>query len=70
MDSRLRALGANIRKIREDSGVSQELLANSSGIERSHMGKIERGTMNLTVNTLFKIADTLGVSVVDVLYGV
>ncbi len=61
MDSRLALLGANIREIRTVKGISQEDLANSSGVERSHMGKIERGEMNVTVNTLLKLSDSLEV---------
>ena len=38
-----RAFGAVIREIRTELGVSQEELGHKAQIERSHMGKIERG---------------------------
>jgi len=38
-----RAFGAVIRELRTELGVSQEELGNRAQIERSHMGKIERG---------------------------
>ncbi|WP_425333453.1 helix-turn-helix domain-containing protein, partial [Elizabethkingia meningoseptica] len=37
------ALGVAIRARRKSIGLSQEAVANSAGLDRSHMGKIERG---------------------------
>jgi ribosome-binding protein aMBF1 (putative translation factor) len=37
------AFGASVREERTSQGIAQETLAHLSGIERSHMGKIERG---------------------------
>lgn len=42
-DQSLVRLGIAIRKRRMSLGLSQEALADLSGIDRSHMGKIERG---------------------------
>ena len=36
--------------------MSQEALADAAGIDRSHMGKIERGQMNVTLLNLARIA--------------
>jgi transcriptional regulator with XRE-family HTH domain len=60
-DRRLKALGQAIRDVRKAHNVSQEALAHSAGIDRSHMGKIERGERNVTALNLFRIADALGV---------
>ncbi len=49
-----------MRQARLDCGVSQENLAHITGIERSHMGKIERGEANVSFLNLMKIADALG----------
>lgn len=49
-------LGTAIRAARKERGLSQEALADLSGIEESHMGKIERGERNLTFLTLSRIA--------------
>lgn len=38
-----RAFGAAVRSLRAEDGIAQESLACLAGIERSHMGKIERG---------------------------
>ena len=37
------ASGAAVRALRMERGIAQESLAHQAGIERSHMGKIERG---------------------------
>ena len=58
---RLKALGSAIRSLRKASGTSQEKLAHQAEIDRSHMGKIERGERNVTAINLFRIADALGV---------
>lgn len=61
-DGVLRALGAVIREQRLTLGLSQEALAEASGIDRSHMGKIERGERNLTLLNIVRIARALGVT--------
>ena len=38
-----KAFGAVVRARRTERGIAQEDLANQAGIERSHLGKIERG---------------------------
>jgi transcriptional regulator with XRE-family HTH domain len=56
------AFGATVRALRSEQGVAQESLANLAGIERSHMGKIERGEHMPTLAIIFKIASALGCS--------
>lgn len=58
-DHLLGPLGEAIRQVRRESGVSQERLANMTGIERSHMGRIERGEANISFLNLIKIAQAL-----------
>ncbi|WP_263063181.1 helix-turn-helix domain-containing protein [Dickeya dadantii] len=52
-------LGQTIRQRREFLGLSQENLASATGIDRSHMGRIERGERNVTLLNLLRIADEL-----------
>lgn len=52
-------LGQTIRQRREFLGLSQENLASATGIDRSHMGRIERGERNVTLLNLLRIADVL-----------
>lgn len=56
----LARLGAAIRAVRKEIHVSQEALALRAGIDRSHMGKIERGERNVTIGNVLRIASALG----------
>ena len=53
------AFGAAVREERTNQGIAQETLAHMAGIERSHMGKIERGEHMPTLAIIFKIAGAL-----------
>lgn len=53
-------LGRAIRARRRERGMSQEELAHAAGIDRSHMGKIERGERNVTLLNVLKVADAVG----------
>ena len=55
-------LGQVIRTRRIELDLSQESLAHLAGIDRSHMGKIERGERNVTLLNVKRIADALKVS--------
>lgn len=57
------AFGRAVRDARLEGGVAQEALASLAGIERSHMGKIERGEHLPTLALVFKIAGALDCSV-------
>ena len=56
------AFGAAVRALRMERGIAQESLANLAGIERSHMGKVERGEHMPTLAIIFKIASALSCS--------
>lgn len=66
-DKKLVRLGAAIRAKRKNLGVSQEELAIGSGVERSNMGKIERGENNLSVLNLIRIAEALDSTAAEIL---
>ncbi len=53
------AFGTAVRALRSERGIAQEMLANLAGIERSHLGKIERGEHMPTLAIIFKIAGAL-----------
>lgn len=61
------AIGQLIRKQRTQQGITQESLALQCGIDRSYMGRIERGEVNLTVEKLYEIASVLGASAKELL---
>ena len=56
------AFGAAVREARTAQGVAQETLAHRAGIERSHMGKIERGEHMPTLALILKISLALKIS--------
>ena len=60
-------LGETLRRIRKEQGLSQEELANNSGLDRSYLGGIERGEHNLTIINILKLANTLGLSAAELL---
>lgn len=55
----LRMLGEAIRTLRMEQGMSQEELAHLSALDRSHMGRIERGERNVSILNLIRIAHGL-----------
>ena len=64
-DPMLRKLGEYLRKVREDHGWSQEELAYECGLHRTYIGAVERGEYNVTLLTLRRITDTLGISLAE-----
>jgi transcriptional regulator with XRE-family HTH domain len=63
------AFGATVRAIRSEQGVAQETLAHLAGIERSHMGKVERGEHMPTLALILKISRALNVSAGELMTG-
>ncbi|WP_235568474.1 helix-turn-helix domain-containing protein [Mycobacterium sp. Root135] len=52
---------------RLDHGFSQEAFADHMGVHRTYMGAVERGERNLTLQTLERIADFIGVDARELL---
>jgi len=59
-------LGSAIRRLREKRSVTQEALAHEAGITTGTLSLIERGKSNPSWGTVGRIADALGVSMVEV----
>lgn len=59
------ALGQAIRRLRDERGATQEVLAKEAGITPNMLSLIERGRGNPSWVTLRGIAGALGVSVAD-----
>jgi transcriptional regulator with XRE-family HTH domain len=62
-------LGATVRALRLKRGWSQDVFADKTGLHRAHVGEIERGESNVTLQTLKTIADTLGCRIADLVKG-
>ena len=62
MDAR-QLIGWNIRRLRVRLGLSQERLAHEAEVDRSYVGRIERGEENMTISVLEALAIALQVPV-------
>lgn len=62
-----RTVGQNIRAYREARGVSQEEFAADIGLHRTYMGGVERGERNLTLKSLEKLAERIGIDPLELL---
>ena len=60
---------ARIRKAREDAGYTREKFAELLDVSVSYLAEVERGHTNVSVNTLIKICNVLGLSADYVLFG-
>jgi transcriptional regulator with XRE-family HTH domain len=59
----LQKFANNLKKIREDKGLSIRQLAASSGLEYSQLQRIEKGKVNFALTTLVAIAQGLEMEV-------
>jgi transcriptional regulator with XRE-family HTH domain len=65
----LSQIGLRITRRRQILGITQSELAARSGITRTSISFIEGGNQNLTIDTLCKLANALGTTVVELLGG-
>ncbi len=63
--SRLKILGQNIAKYRQQNKLSQEKLAELVDLSREYITRVERGQKNISLKKLFAIADALDVKFRD-----
>lgn len=54
--------GKIVKRIREEHGLSQEVLADRADLNRSYVGEVERGTAMPSLSTVTKIAKALNLS--------
>lgn len=62
-DPVLLALGGAIKRLRLERDISQEKLALLAEVDRSYVGRVERGDNNPAILTLARLAKALNVSV-------
>ena len=53
--------GLRVRDLRIQKGITQENLAFICNLDRSYMGRIERGEVNPTLERVYEIARSLGI---------
>jgi len=59
--------GERIRQKRIQIGISQDKLALLSEIDRSYVGRIERGEVNITLEKAYQLAEVLNCDIRDLL---
>lgn len=57
-------VGSNLRQLRQEAGLSQQALADASGVSRRMLVSLERGDTNISLASLDRIAVALGVNFV------
>jgi len=61
MDMR-KLVGRNVKRIRQEKGLTQEQLAERSGFSQQYISGLEQGQRNPTIVSLYELATALGVS--------
>lgn len=66
----LERFGQRVRELRKESGYSQESFAAACGLDRTYIGGIERGERNVALRNIEAIAQTLGLTLAELMDGV
>jgi transcriptional regulator with XRE-family HTH domain len=66
-ETALTIFGHRVRSLREEQGLSLRRFAEKTGIHRAHLSQIELGRVNVTLDTLLCLADTLDIEVSQLL---
>lgn len=61
------SFGLKVREQRKLKKLSQEKLALLCNIDRSYMGRIERGEVNVTIEKVYELAKALDITVINLL---
>ncbi|QYK70172.1 MULTISPECIES: helix-turn-helix domain-containing protein [Paenibacillus] len=62
------SVGERIRTIRKAKGLTQQQLAELSGLDDSYIGSVERGERNFSIDTLEKVLTALNVSISELMF--
>jgi transcriptional regulator with XRE-family HTH domain len=66
----LERFGQRVRELRSEQGYSQEGFAAECELDRTYVGGIERGERNLALRNIERIAETLGLSIAELMEGI
>lgn len=62
-----RRVAENVRRLRNERGLSQEEMAELANFHRTYVSQLERCVTNISVGGLEKLAQALGVDILDLL---
>jgi transcriptional regulator with XRE-family HTH domain len=62
--------GQRVRTLRKEQDYSQENFAAACEMDRTYMGGIERGERNPSLRNIQRIAETLGITIAELMEGV
>ena len=65
-----RNLGARVRELRKQQGLTQERLGLMVGLDRTYIIGIEKGRRNVSIDNLIKLAHGLGVPLHKLFQGI
>ena len=68
-DLLLSDIGLRILRRRQELGLTQKDLAQAVGMQAANIGQMEHGERNLTIRTLCKLADALGITLAELTAG-
>lgn len=63
----LKQFGLNIKAERSRKGLTQEQLAEKTGMERVYISRIERGLQNMSLKKIIELTNNLGADIKDIL---
>lgn len=63
MSDIVRRFGEKLRELRKAKNLSQEALSKEAGLDRTYVGKIERGEKSPSLHTIEKLANILDVEI-------
>ncbi|MCB0277857.1 MAG: helix-turn-helix transcriptional regulator [Calditrichaeota bacterium] len=56
------AFGVVLKKLREEKNLSRAKLGQLSGIDRTHISRLEKGERGPTIESIYMLANALGIS--------
>ncbi|MBG14110.1 MAG: helix-turn-helix transcriptional regulator [Alcanivorax sp.] len=60
-------ISSNLKRIRQERGLSQERLAEMADFHRTYVSQLERCVTNISIDGLERLANALGLDVLDLL---
>jgi transcriptional regulator with XRE-family HTH domain len=64
-DTTRKKLGERIRELRKTAGITQEELGEKADLNYKFIGELERGQVNVSLDSLVRIAGALGIRIGD-----